>query len=236
MAECYLREILAQRPDYAEARINLALALLMSGRLEEGWRAYESRWEVDGMGAPARVLPQPRWTGQALQGETVLLYAEQASGTPCSSAAMPRWLPPPVGAVVLVVPKALQRVMMTLEGVVGVLTEEDRLPPCDYQCPLLSLPLAFGTFYQTIPAAVPYLHADPAPWTEFLAGCPDLRVGLCGPGSRAPRNLMRSRSTSGAQSGWTIWRRSWAFHDAVSCRCNAGHPPRRCRPARRDIA
>ena len=72
-AEQCLREALAERPDYAEARANLALALLMMGRLEEGWRAYESRWEVEAMGGPAPVLSQPRWTGQALNGETVLL-------------------------------------------------------------------------------------------------------------------------------------------------------------------
>jgi glycosyl transferase family 9 (putative heptosyltransferase) len=69
--------------------------------------------------------------------------------------------------------------MATLEGVAEVLIEENEtLPPFDYHCPLLSLPLAFGTIMQTIPAAVPYLSGDPTPWADFLAGLPGLKVGL----------------------------------------------------------
>jgi Flp pilus assembly protein TadD len=178
-AEQCLREALAERPDYAEARANLALALLMMGRLEEGWRAYESRWKVETMGGPAPVLSQPRWTGQALNGETVLLYAEQGFGDTLQFCRYAPMIAAAGGRVVLVVPKALRRVMMTLEGVTSVLTEEDdSLPPYDYHCPLLSLPFAFGTSMQTIPAAVPYLHADPAPWSEFLSRLPGLKVGL----------------------------------------------------------
>ncbi len=46
---------------------------------------------------------------------------------------------------------------------------------------MLSLPRAFGTTLATIPAAVPYLHADPAlvrAWAARLPRGPGLRVGL----------------------------------------------------------
>ncbi len=178
-AEPCLREVLAERPDYAEARGNLALTLLMLGRLEEGWRAYESRWEIEAMGAPAPVFSQPRWTGQALHGETVLLYAEQGFGDTLQFCRYAPMVAAAGGRVALVVPKALSRLMATLEGVADVLIEENEtLPPFDYHCPLLSLPLAFGTIMQTIPAAAPYLRGDPSPWAEFLAGLPGLKVGL----------------------------------------------------------
>jgi hypothetical protein len=73
----------------------------------------------------------------------------------------------------------LRRLMTTLDGIAEVLTEEDDvLPPFDYHCPLLSLPFAFGTRLETIPATVPYLHGDPAPWEGFLGGLPGLKVGL----------------------------------------------------------
>jgi Flp pilus assembly protein TadD len=178
-AERCLRDALADRPNHAEARANLALTLLMMGRLEEGWRAYESRWEVEAMGGPAPVLAQPRWTGQALNGETVLLYAEQGFGDTLQFCRYAPMVAAAGGRVVLVVPKALRRVMTTLDGVAEVLTEEDDvLAPIDYHCPLLSLPFAFGTRMETIPAAVPYLHGDPAPWANFLDGLPGLKVGL----------------------------------------------------------
>jgi Flp pilus assembly protein TadD len=178
-AECCLREALAERPDYAEARANLALALLSLGRLEEGWRAYESRWEIEALGASAPVFSQPRWTGQALHGETVLLCAEQGFGDTLQFCRYATMVAAAGGRPVLVVPKALRRLIATLEGVADVLMEENEtLPPFDYYCPLLSLPLAFDTTMQTIPASVPYLHGDPAPWGDFLTKLPGLKVGL----------------------------------------------------------
>jgi Tfp pilus assembly protein PilF len=178
-AERLLREAMAERPDYVEARANLSLALLTLGRLEEGWQAYESRWDVEATGVVPPVLAGPRWTGQALHGETVLLYAEQGFGDTLQFCRYAPMVVEAGGRVVLVVPRALRRVVAALDGVLELLTEEDDvLPPFDYHCPLLSLPLAFGTTMQTIPGAVTYLRGDPAPWVDVLDGLPGLKVGL----------------------------------------------------------
>lgn len=178
-AEACCRQALALRPDYPEARANLALALLTMGRMEEGWREYEARWNVEAMVAPAPELPQPRWTGQALNGETVLLYAEQGFGDTLQFCRYASLVAEAGGNVVLVVPKPLQRLMTILDGV-GMVISEDHgpLPPFDYHCPLLSLPLAFNTTLATIPAATAYLKADRSPWAAFLEGLPGLKVGL----------------------------------------------------------
>jgi tetratricopeptide (TPR) repeat protein len=179
-AERCCREALAINPGSAEARANLALALLTMGRLEEGWRQYESRWEVEAMAAPAPVLPQPRWTGQALNGETVLLYAEQGFGDTLQFCRYAPMVAAAGGRVVLVVPKPLRRLMQTLDGVAELLTDEDDvLPPFDYHCPLLSLPFAFGTTMETIPGPVSYLRADASSWSDVLGALPGLmKVGV----------------------------------------------------------
>ena len=178
-AERVLRQALALRPGYPEARVNLALALLTLGKLEEGWAAYESRWAVEAMGGPAPNLPQPRWTGQTLNGHTVLLYAEQGFGDTLQFCRYAPMVAAAGGRVVLVVPKALRRVMATLDGVDRVLTEEDDcLPAFDYHCPLLSLPFAFGTHMGSIPGPHAYLAGDTAPWADVLAGMTGLKVGL----------------------------------------------------------
>jgi Flp pilus assembly protein TadD len=178
-AEQCCRDALAQRPDYVEARANLALALLTMGRLEEGFWHYESRWQVAAMGARAPVLPQPRWTGQRLNGETVLLYAEQGFGDTLQFCRYATMVAAAGGRVVLVVPKSLRALMTTLDGVAEVLGEEDDvLPEFDYHCPLLSLPFAFRSTLATIPGPESYLRADPSPWADFLAACPGLKVGL----------------------------------------------------------
>jgi Flp pilus assembly protein TadD len=178
-AELCCREALALRPEYPEASANLALALLMMGRLEEGFRQYESRWQVEAMGAAMPELLQPRWTGQDLNGETVLLYAEQGFGDTLQFCRYAPMVAAAGGRVILVVPKALRRLMTTLDGVAELVTEEDAcLPAFDYHCPLLSLPLAFATSMATIPAPIPYLHADPSPWADVLDGLPGRKVGL----------------------------------------------------------
>ena len=70
----------------------------------------------------------------------------------------------------------------------SVLAPEDGLPASDWVCPMLSLPLAFGTTLATIPAAIPYLHADEADaalWgmrLDAMAG-PTLRVGVAWAGN-----------------------------------------------------
>ena len=66
----------------------------------------------------------------------------------------------------------------------------DALGAFDLQCPLMSLPLAFGTTLETIPAAVPYLHADPraaARWRARLAALPGVKIGLVWAGN--PRSF-----------------------------------------------
>ena len=178
-AEACCREALALRPNYPEARANLALSLLAMGKLEEGWRQYESRWEIEAMSAAAPVLSQPRWTGQQLNGETVLLYAEQGFGDTLQFCRYASMVAAAGGKVVLVVPKSLKRLMTTLEGVVRVLCDEDgTIPHFDYHCPLLSLPFGFGTTMATIPGPASYLHADPSSWADVLDELPGLKVGV----------------------------------------------------------
>jgi Flp pilus assembly protein TadD len=173
------RQALALRPGYPEARVNLAMALLTTGRMEEGWREYESRWEVEARGAAAAVLSQPRWIGQKLNGETVLLYAEQGLGDTLQFCRYAPMVAAAGGHVVLVVPRPLQRLMTTLDRVTEVLCEDDPIPAdFAYHCSLLSLPLAFGTTMATIPGPASYLRADPSPWAGVLGQLPGLKVGI----------------------------------------------------------
>jgi len=55
----------------------------------------------------------------------------------------------------------------------------------DYHSALLSLPRAFGTRIETIPAAIPYLKADPARMACYREriGTAGFRIGICWQGS-----------------------------------------------------
>ena len=82
--------------------------------------------------------------------------------------------------VILQVQPPLVDLLSTLDGV-RVMAESDELPPFDRYCPLLSLPLAFGTDLQSIPATARYLSGRPdrvAHWRAALDSCRRPRIGL----------------------------------------------------------
>jgi hypothetical protein len=88
----------------------------------------------------------------------------------------------------------LLRPARRLPALEKLLARGDALPDFDLQCPLLSLPRAFGTTLATIPAAVPYLSADPeaiARWRSRLGDGPALKVGFAWAGSPLHRNDAR---------------------------------------------
>jgi hypothetical protein len=106
--------------------------------------------------------------------------------------------------VVLEVPTALARLIRTMPGPQRVVGQNEPLPDFDVHCPLLSLPVAIGTMLETIPAAVPYLVADPdqaRAWRIRLAAVPGLHVGLVWAGNprlgdRSASAIDRRRSVS----------------------------------------
>jgi hypothetical protein len=179
-AEASYREALRLKQDFADAHVNLGYALLLAGRYEEGWREHEWRWRGRHLRAGARGFTAPLWCGDPIGTRTLLLHSEQGLGDTlqfCRYAALIE----PGARVVLEVPPPLTRLMASLPGDALIVAHGEPLPAFDLHCPLLSLPLAFGTTLEKIPAGVPYLAADlgaAAEWRRWLAALPGLRVGL----------------------------------------------------------
>jgi hypothetical protein len=127
-----------------------------------------------------------------LSGKTILLYAEQGVGD-CLQFARYAPLVARRGArVLLAVHRELKALLSNLAD--AVFAEGEPLPPFDLRCPLLSLPLAFGTTLATIPDNVPYVHADAeqvARWQTRLGPSGSLRVGLAWSGNPAHKNDYR---------------------------------------------
>ncbi len=151
-------------PQLAEARFNRAAVLLLSGDYAAGWADYEWRWRLGRRSSFHERAPPgggELWLGErSLAGKTILLYGEQGLGDTlqfCRYASLVAQL----GArVILQVQEPLQGLLGGLAGVERVLGREEAVPGYDVHCPLMSLPLAFGTRVETIPGDVPYLRAD----------------------------------------------------------------------------
>jgi predicted O-linked N-acetylglucosamine transferase (SPINDLY family) len=189
-------------PGYAKAHACEGMLQLLRGELAAGWEKYEARWRLEDL--PPRSFAQPQWRGEPLEGKTILLHAEQGFG---DTIQFLRYVPRAVarGArVVVEVQRPLVPLARRISGVT-VVARGDPLPAFELHCPLLSLPLAFGTTLDTIPAATPYLTVDPeraAQWRARIAGEGGLevglKVGLAWAGSAVHRND-RNRSIPFAQ-------------------------------------
>ncbi|RFU47636.1 tetratricopeptide repeat protein [Paraburkholderia sp. DHOC27] len=173
---------LALTPEHAVAQFNRALCHLTLGNYEDGWRAYESRWKTEQLRTSRLRCVQPLWTGkEALHGKRILLHAEQGLG---DSLQFCRYIPlvSALGAQVFVQVQApLVSLLQQMDGVAQVIAQGEPLPAFDLHCPLMSLPLAFGTTLDSIPRPSRYLSPSQAlsdVWAEPLGprGLP--RVGL----------------------------------------------------------
>jgi hypothetical protein len=180
------------RPDFADAHYNEAHSRLLTGDLRRGFEKFEWRWEIEPYAGFKREFAQPQWVGtEEIAGKTILLHAADGFGdtlhlcryTPLVAA----W-----GAhVILEVQKSLQELMGSLAGGAQVLARGDPLPEFDLQCPLLSLPRAFGTELATIPSATPYLFVPPPradSWNARLGPPHRPRIGLAWSGDPTHSN------------------------------------------------
>jgi tetratricopeptide (TPR) repeat protein len=189
---------LALAPHLPAAQLNAAVTRLALGDFERGLPLYEARWSEAQLQAAARIFTAPQWDGvEPVSGATILLHAEQGLGDTLQFCRYATVLAAQGARVILEVQPPLVSLLQTLAGVAAVVARGAELPEFDLHCPLLSLPLACGTTLGSIPAAVPYLHADPARvtrWRERLDGRrPGLRIGLISSGN-PQYNKDRNRS------------------------------------------
>ena len=187
--DCYRRAI-ALKPDYADAHFHLGVVRLHRGDFAEGWREYEWRWRASTFEQARRDFKQPQWRGEELKGARILLYPEQGFGDTLQFVRYAKLVAARGGRVWLESPPELLRLLSRIAGAERVFAAGTAPADFAWQCPLLSLPFAFGTELTTVPAAIPYLAAEPeavARWRQRLASRPDLRVGLTWAGRRTHR-------------------------------------------------
>jgi hypothetical protein len=179
--------------------MNHGMLLLRAGRFAEGWPGYQWRSRLQRVRWQAR--PGAVWTGEPLNGRTILLDDEQGLG---DSMQFVRFAPhvQQLGARVIIECRpplaSLYRNSPGIDGVVVVGTE---LPAFDVHVPLARVPGVLGTELADIPADVPYLFPNAAlveRWRNQLAGSADLKIGIAWAGN--PDNMTdRQRSIPLAQ-------------------------------------
>jgi tetratricopeptide (TPR) repeat protein len=178
------------RPDFVDAHFSEAACRLSIGDYARGWQKYEWRWRL----GASRSFTQPLWLGaESLQGKTIFVYAEQGLGDTLQFCRYLKPLAQRGATVLLEAQHELGPLLSRVDGVARISARGDAPPAAfDYQCPLMSLPLAFGTTLETIPSSHPYLTALPDMVREIglqvgarQSKLTKLNIGICwkgGPG------------------------------------------------------
>jgi len=153
---------LAINPGYAEANYNEAHLRLLMGDFERGFPQYE--WRAKMKGAP--VMPdfgKPWWSGEEdLAGRKIMLLGEQGFGDVIQFCRYAPLLAARGATVILAVSARLKSLIGSVSGASQVLGSQDAVPDFDVCARLLSMPLAFKTRIDSIPATIPYLRPSDA--------------------------------------------------------------------------
>jgi tetratricopeptide (TPR) repeat protein len=180
-------EAAASRPDCAEASWSESVVRLRLGQLGKGWRGYEWRWRKTDWVQRRRDFAAPLWLGEEpLAGRTILLHGEQGLGDTLQFVRYAPLVAGWGGKVVLEVQPPLKQLLATVAGITRIVSRGETLPAFDLHCPLMSLPLAFGTELHTIPADIPYIRIPQdrlAKWRRRLAQKTVRRIGIVWAGS-----------------------------------------------------
>ncbi len=193
------RQALARDPDNANTGYAYALALLTAGEYQDGWKYHERRRQVDPMRWNYDRRPDlPQWRdGMVLDGRRVLLLAEQGAGDMLQFVRYAPMLAERGAQIVLEARRPLQRLFDGMAGVARVVGPDDPVTDCDLACPLMSLPLLFGTTLDTIPPPVADLTVPEellGRWSNWLGPIGKRRrVGIvCSGDPRHPNDAARS--------------------------------------------
>ena len=156
--------VMQMLPNCAANRFNRSLALLTTGKFQEGWMEYEWRFKnlKDKLKRPHQ-KEVFRWNGSPFPGKRLLVLGEQGIG---DNLQFIRYLPRV---------KALGGIVRfeTIPPLVALLGNQDGIDSLlnraavagialdiDLYVPLMSLPGIFNTDLDSIPAKVPYVFPD----------------------------------------------------------------------------
>ena len=187
---------LALRPGFAEVLIEQAHCHLALGDMQAGWRLYEARWDTEQLRCTRLQTVAPMWSGDAVSESSVLLlWTEQGLGDalqfvrylPMVAQRAPRIVLRVQGALKSLFSCFAENIAATFATTIAVIGSDQAVAAHDWHCPLMSLPMIFGSDLQSLPADVPYLQAPESSigkWRMRLGARDKLRIGIVWAGVR----------------------------------------------------
>jgi len=164
-AEACLLKAIELKGDYLEAECALGMLYLLQGRYNEGWKRYVYRYKLYGY------VPQeiPRWQGEAVKGQKILLFQEQGFGDTIQAFRFAEKVSALASQTTLWVKEPLARLLSSSQSQVIIHCGDSITGDFDVTSTLLNLPYIFNTSEATIPSDVPYIWPSKAVSAKWRA-------------------------------------------------------------------
>jgi len=161
-AKEYYTKALQLDPEHINAHFDLATVLLQTKEFVLGWSEYEWRFKKDEMQGHIHnykiIFDAPRYRGQTLTGERVLVHAEQGFGDTLMMARYLKLLKQKGATVILYLRSGLTELFETMEYVDEVHTREETIPAFAYQIAFMSLAFELDKRLTQLTANYPYFE------------------------------------------------------------------------------
>ncbi|MHB1303790.1 MAG: tetratricopeptide repeat protein [Acidiphilium sp.] len=185
---------IALDPEFPEAHFERAEALLLGGRLAEGWESYEWRFKLKQAEGMLPKTDKPQWDGAPLPEGRLLIVADQGFGDGIQFGRYIPWAAERAPKPTIACSGDLVPLLRQFPGLGRIATRWETAGEYDAYIPLSGLPRLAGTTVETIPAPIPYIRPDPALVAAWKARIDALvpngrkRVGLVWAGRPTHKN------------------------------------------------
>ncbi len=158
-------QAIALDPEFAEAHFEKAEALLLAGRLTEGWESYEWRFKLKQAEGMMPKTDKPQWDGQPISPGKLLIIADQGFGDCIQFSRFIPWATERAESPILACSGDLVPILRRFPRLGKLITRWDQAGDYDAYIPLSGLPRLVGITLDKIPALTgdgnPYLTNKP---------------------------------------------------------------------------
>lgn len=183
----FLQRAIQLNPTNPVPHFNLAVSLLLLGNYQQGWPAYEVRWQYEHLAGTLPQLPKPRWTGQDLNGKTILVLGEQGHGDTIQFVRFVQQLCDQGAEVIVQSNSSLKELFINSLNIKEICSFEETPGEYDYWSPMMSLPNYLNITLENLTHRQFYLVADSKStqlWQQHLGPKTKLRIGFSWSGRR----------------------------------------------------
>ncbi len=154
-------QAIALDPNFAEAHFEKAEALLLGGRMKEGWESYEWRFKLKQAEGMLPKTDKPQWDGRPLAPGKLLIVGDQGFGDCIQFGRLIPWAALLCPQPVLACSGELTTILRQIPGIGKIVTRWEDTGDYEAYIPLSGLPRLAGITTENVPPAG-YLSPGPA--------------------------------------------------------------------------